>query len=473
MRNIKSIWNMGKLKLYFIGVIVVIITINAEGQNTWSLENCINYALDNNIQIKQSELASENYEIDLLQSKLDLLPTLNGSASRYFGWGRSLDQASNEYTTNNTTQDYFSVSSGLMLFNGLQKYNTIKRARFEYLASKYDSDKMRDDISLMIAGAYLQILFSLELVKTTENQVEITTQQIARTKKLVEAGTLARGDLLDIQSQGAMEEVNLINAQNQINLANLDLLQLLDMSSSERFDIEKPDIQISETPKLLPSEQIYKYAILNLPEVKSAEYRFESANKSLAIARGSRSPNIRLSGSWGTSYSDQIKDWEYSIDPITGKIDVEDLGITSFPDQIRNNENKTLAVSLSVPIYNGFQVSSYINKSKLASLNAEYDLDLTRNTVRKNVETSYTDALAAYKTYQANLKSLESFREAFKYMEQKFDVGLVNSLDYNVAKTQLTKAESDLLSAKYDYVFKTLVLDFYMGQPISLNEFHD
>ena len=199
----------------------------------------------------------------------------------------------------------------------------------------------------------------------------------------------------------------------------------------------------------------------------------ESANKSLAIAKGSRSPNIRLSGSWGTSYSDQIRDREYIFDPGTGKIDEIDHGLISFSDQIRNNENKTLAVSLSVPIYNGFQVSSYINKSKLASLNAEYDLDLTRNTIRKNVETSYTDALAAYKTYQANLKSLESFREAFKYMEQKFDVGLVNSLDYNVAKTQLTRSESDLLSAKYDYVFKTLVLDFYMGRPISLNEFYD
>jgi outer membrane protein len=235
------------------------------------------------------------------------------------------------------------------------------------------------------------------------------------------------------------------------------------MSVSERFDIEEPNIIIEQaTLELIPSDKVYEYAVINRPEIKSAEYRLQSANKALAIAKGSRSPIITLGGSWNTSWSDQIR--EDFLDPESGTME--------YWKQVRdNNPNKGWSISLNIPIFNGFQVSSYINRSKLASLNAEYELELTQNQIRKTVETAYTDAIAAFKTYQANVKSLESFRESFKYMEQKFNVGLVNSLDYNVAKQQLTKAESDLISAKFDFVFKTKVLDFYMGKPITLDEF--
>jgi len=449
------------LRYFLTGSLVILMAFQAGAQKKWNLEDCILYALDNNIQIKQSELTSASNKADLLQKKLDLLPTLNGNASSGWGWGRSPNPQTNIYTIENTNQQFFSVSSGITLFNGLQKYNAIKKAQLDLEASRYDSDKMRDDIALMIAGAYLQILFSNELVKTTADQVDITKQQIERTRKLVDAGTLARGDLLDIQSQGAREEVNFINAQNQLNLAYLDLLQILDLPASEPFEIDVPNIQIRVQPELMQPEQVFKYAVINLPEVRSAEYRLQSASKSLSITRGYRSPTLSMNGSWSTTVSDQIRD--NFLDPNSGTM--------PFEDQIRNNENKSLSIGLSIPIFNGFQVSTGIQQSKMGVEFAEYDLQLVKNTVRKNVETAYTDAMASYKTYQANLKSLESFREAFKYMEQKFNVGLVNSLDYNTAKTQLTRAESDLLSAKYDYVFKTKILDFYMGKPITMEDF--
>ena len=303
----------------------------------------------------------------------------------------------------------------------------------------------------------------MELVKTAQDQVDITAQQVARTQKLVDAGTLAKGDLLEIQSQGAREEVNLINAQNQLNLAYLDLLQLLDKPASERFDIEQPIIVIEDASlDLIPSDKVYEYAVINRPEIKSAEYRLESAERALSIAKGSRSPVISLRGGWNTTWSDQIR--EDVFDPESSTM--------AYWDQVKdNNPNKNWGITLSIPIFNGYQVSTFVNQSKLATISAEYDLELTENQIRKTVETAYTDAIAAFKTYQANEKSLESFRESFKYMEQKFNVGLVNSLDYNVAKQQLTKAESDLISAKFDFVFKTKVLDFYMGKTITLDEF--
>jgi outer membrane protein len=464
MSKFRTVDSLSRFKVFFISIAAIImLSSGANGQKVWSLEDCINYALDNNILVKQSELATEGYDINLLESKLSIIPSLNASTSYSWSEGRTPDPQTNIYTTQNSRQQFYQINSQMTLFNGLQQYNNIKKAKFDLLASQYDADAMKDDISLLIAAGYLQILFSIELVKTAQDQVDITAQQISRTQKLVDAGTLAKGDLLEIQSQGAREEVNLINAENQLNLAYLDLLQLLDMSASERFDIQQPNIIIEQAKlELIPSDKVYEYAVINRPEIKGAEYRLESANKALAIAKGSRSPIVTLGGSWNTSWSDQIRN--DFLDPESGTME--------YWKQVRdNNPNKGWSISLSIPIFNGFQVSSYINRSKLATLNAEYDLELTQNEIRKTVETAYTDAIASFKTYQANVKSLESFRESFKYMEQKFNVGLVNSLDYNIAKQQLTRAESDLISAKFDFVFKTKVLDFYMGRPITLDEF--
>ncbi|MFC2107681.1 TolC family protein [Bacteroidota bacterium] len=449
-------------KKLLIGIFMIILSgsIFAQ-QGGWTLEDCINYALENNIRIKQSELTTESFKTDLLQKKLDLLPSVNGTAQGSWSAGRTPDPQTNLYTTESTKNMYFGLNAGITIFNGLQKFNAIKKAIIDFQASQYDSDKMRDDISLLIASAYLQILFSKELVKTATDQVEITTQQINRTNKLVEAGTLAKGDLLDMQSQGAQEEVNLINAENQLTIAYLDLSQILDLAASEAFEVDIPGIDIKQTPTVYSVDQVYSYALINLPEIKSAELRLESAMRTLSIARGSRSPSLNAGGSWTTNWSDRIRD----------NFLIPNSPTMSFGDQVRNNENKGLSLTLSVPIFNGFQVSNYISQSRINVDYANYDLELSRDNVRKTVEQAYADASASYKTYMANEKSLESFREAFKYMEQKFNVGLVNSLDYNTAKTQLTRAESNLLSAKYDFVFKTKVLDFYMGKPISLDDF--
>ena len=455
---------MNKKFVLFLPVIIFLaVNLKLAAQELWSLEDCINYAFEHNLQIKQSYLDVEASQDDLLQKKLNFLPSLNASASHNTGWGRSVDMATYRYTNKTTRQMYFSVNSDITLFNGLQQVNDVRRQQFDFLAKKYSSDKIKNDISLNIAAAYLQILFNIELTNNARRQVEITKEQIDRTRKQVEAGVLAKGSLLEIEAQDANEEVNLVTAKNRLTLSYLDLMQLLDLKADSAFDIEKPNLEITAKPELLPVSSIYHTALGIMPEIKSAEYSLKSAERSLAIARGQRSPRLSLTGTYGNNYSDQIKK---SLDPTSPDFDVT----KPFWDQLADNRNITMAFRLTIPVFNGFQVSNYIRKSKIYQESANLTLELEKNRLRKNIEQAYTDAVAAYKTYEARKRSVASYREAFKYAREKFDVGMVSATDYNVAKIQLNNAESDLAASKYDYIFKTKILDFYLGRDLTLKD---
>lgn len=424
----------------------------------WNLEDCINYAFENNIQIKQSELSIKTSEINLLEGKLSLLPNINGDANYSYNWGRVLDQTKYEYINRETKQGNFSLDANFLLFAGLQKMNNVKKLKIDFLTSQYAADKMKDDISLLLTQAYLSILFNKELLRVAREQVQITKEQGNRTSKMVEAGTLARGSLLEIQAQNAREEINVINYENSLELAYLDLLQILDMPADTDFEIEIPVLDLELTEDLLPVGGIYEYALLNQPSIKGAELQVESALKNVSIAKGRMSPTLNLVSGWSTNYSNQPK-----FDTTT--LTFQDI---PFEDQFSDNQSRYLAFALNIPIFNGYQVSSNISRAKIMAEDARYNYELTKNNLRKTIEQAYSDARAGYKTYTATSKSLTSFEESFRYTEQKFNVGLTNSVDYNLAKTQLTAAESELVRAKYDYIFKTKILDFYMGKPLVL-----
>ncbi|MDR0969437.1 MAG: TolC family protein [Lentimicrobiaceae bacterium] len=445
------------LKMTLTTFVFLMLTGSILAQKIWKLEDCIHHAHENNISVQQSYLNVETAKVNQLESKLSLLPSLSSSISHSFGWGRSIDLATYEYTDKQTQQSYFDIGSSITLFNGFQKINTMKLRRYEYLASRYDTDKIKNDISIAVASAYLQILFSEELVNNAQNQVEVTLQQVARTQKLYEVGTLAQGSVLEIQAQLATEEVTLVQAENQRNIAVLDLLQLLELEAGTTIELERPALTILQEPELQPIDYIYNTALAVMPEIKSAEMNLEGALRSLAIARGNRSPSISMRSGFGTNYSDQITDLE------TGRL-------KSFDEQIRDNHSITLSFSMNIPIFNGYQVGSYIQRSKLNRINADYNLQKTKNALRKSIETAYADALAAYKTYVARQKSLKNLQESFKYTEHRFNVGMVNALDYNVAKNQMNRAESDVLSAKFDYLFKLKILDFYLDKPLTLSD---
>lgn len=460
---------MNKMTYFLLTVLsMVIFSVNIVAQELWSLEECIYHAMENNLTIKQSQFDVMAADEDLKQSKLNMIPSFNSGLQQSYNWGRNLDPQTNLFATQQQQQFFVTINSELTLFNGLQQINNVKQKHFEQLAKKYDSDKIRNDISLFIAGGYLQILFNIELVNNAQRQLDISSEQMDRTEKQVEAGSIARGMLYDIQAQAANDEANLVTAKNNLLLAYLDLMQLLDIEASAEFDIEKPDLEITGFPTLLPPEMIYSKALEIMPEIKSAEYSVQSAERSLAMAKGMHSPRLYASGQYGSTFSDQI----YSVigtDPVTGLPIISDE-IKSFDNQITDNRFGGLVFGLQIPIFNGYQVSTNVKKSRIYKEAVDINLEQEKLKLRKNIETAYADAVAAYQTYVARNKSVNSFEESFKYTEEKFNVGMVNATDYNVSKIQLSTAESDLASSKYDYIFKVKILDFYLGRSLSLED---
>jgi outer membrane protein len=457
---------MKRITLILFSTFLLATGINLNAQSRiWTLEDCYYYAIENNIQIKQSQLDVDYSEVDLLQSKLNLLPNINANASASYNWGRVLDRTRYTYSDQETNQANFGVDANLRIFGGLQYQNRIKKAKLDFQSSQYATDKIKDDISLLLTQAYLTILYNKELLKVATEQVAITREQIIRTEKLVEAGKLAMGSLLEIQAQGAGEEINEINYENSLAIAYLDLLQILDLPADADFEIEIPVFDSELTLDLLPIGQIYEIAIGTQPGIKSAEINVESAYRNIAIAQGALSPVLTLQSGWNTNFSNQYRKVEF--DTLTGTITTTD--VIPFGDQFVDNQSRYLGIGLSIPIFNGYQASSNVARARIAAASAEYNYELNKNSLRKDIEQAYYDAQAAFKTYQATQKSLSSFSESFRYTEQKFTVGMATSVDYNLAKTQLTAVESELVRARYDYIFKIKLLDFYMGKPIVLN----
>jgi outer membrane protein len=454
--NIKSVI----LTIVF-GILTFGVSVTA--QKLWTLEECIAYAYDNNIEIKQSILSVNTADRDLLQSKLNIAPSLNASASHAFGWGRSFDQSANRYANNNTQQSYFSLNSQVTLFNGMQLINNVRQKQFDFLSQKYTSDKIRNDMSLNVAASYLLILFNIELANNAQRQVNISDEQIDRTKKQVDAGAISRGSLYDIEAQGAADDANLVTAKNKVMLAYLDLMQLLDMESNNEFDIDKPIFEIVGTPTLLPAEMIYNKSVVIMPEIKSAEYKVESALRGLSIVKGMRSPRLYASGSYGTNFSDQLMQ-SY----IPGQPGYDEM--ITFNTQFKENRNGTISLGLSIPIFNGYQVSTNIKMSEIYYESVTLNLESEKLRLRKNIEAAYADAIASYQTYLSRLKSVEAFDASFSFTEEKFNIGMVNSTDYNIVKIQLANAQADLASSKFDYIFKTKILDFYLGKSMSLSD---
>lgn len=457
-----------KINPYIFSTIFLVLALSISSvfaQKVWTLEDCINYAFENNIQIKQSKLQVESVQADLKQSKFEYAPTLNGSASLNYNWGRSTDPTTNTYNNKNNMSSSYGLNSGLTLFGGFQKFNTVKQNELAYNSSLYDSEKMENDIALQLTGAYLNIIFNHEMLMVAQNQADITKQQIERTKNLVEAGTLPKGDLLEIEAQGLMEEVNVIRADNNLSLSYLDLLQILDLPANEDFEIEKPNIDITEELSVIPSEQVYANAVSFMPEIKRAELDVLSSNRSVMIAKGAAYPSLSIRGGISTGYFDTKPDYR-GIDLIELDDPLFSPPIMAFWDQISENVGEYLTLSLNVPIFNAYQTTTRIKQAQIQNVNSKFNLELAKNALRKSIEQKYFDAIAAYKTYHANKSTVKSLKESFSYTEQKFTLGMLNSVDYNLAKSRLTQAESDLLRAKFDYIFKTKILDFYMGVPL-------
>lgn len=457
--------------------------VQAQQQAVWTLEDCINHALENNLNIQQQKLGVQLAEENLRQTKAARFPNLNTNASHSYNYGRTLDPITNEFVTERVQTNNFSLSSGMTLFGGFQIRKSIERDKFDLQAGRYDVERIEQDISLAVASSYLQILFAKELVEIASNQLEITRQQVDRTEKLVDAGTLARGSLLTIMAQEASEELQLVNAQSQLRLSYLDLMQLLDLREDVAFQIEVPEVHMAPSATLEKSPlQIYEAATQIQPSIRSADIQLASAEKTYEIARGGRSPVLSLSGSMGTGYSEARLQISEVIETTPQMIGQTASGeavfaptfnyqteVIPFWDQLEDNLNRSIGLFLRIPIFNNYQVRSNIGRSRIGMEQARLQRQLIRDQLYKTIEQAHQDALAAFQRYQATQKNVDALEEAFRYTEQRFNVGMVNTIEYNDAKNRLTAAQSELLQAKYDYVFRTQVLEFYVGNPLSLH----
>lgn len=438
---------------------------SSKAQQEWSLEDCILYAYENNISIQQQALTTQYNENLLKQSKFNQLPNLNAGLNHRYTWGRALDETTYRFTENQkSVQSGVNLASSVTVFQGLQQRNTIQQNEFNLMASLQDLEKLKNDISMLLAAGYLQILFNMELLDVAEITHETTLQQVERTAKLVEAGSLARGSLFEIQAQAAREELNVIEAQNALEISYLTLTQMLDLDSVGDFEIVIPEFgDVARDPIVLTVEEVYNEGLGILPRIQSAELQVESAEKGLSIAKGMRSPSLTLNGGYGTSYSDfrqLLVGVDEDLNPIW-----EDY---PFWDQLKDNRNAYLTLGLSIPIFNKTMISTNISNARLGVMNYELSLETAKMDLYKSIQQAYADAKAARRAYIATETALVSMEESFKYTEEKYEVGLVNAVDYNIELSRLTNTQSDLLQAKYDYIFKIKVLDFYRGIPIRL-----
>src|SRR4030042_6560802 len=471
------------MKKFFL-FLLTILTVNLStgyAQKVWTLEECINYAHQNKLQIKRQELSAKMSKNNFNQSKFNMLPNLNAGGSRNMNFGRSIDPFTNEFITENTNADNYYAQSSLNLFNGLQTYNTIQAYKYELLQNSEDVTKTKNDITLQIALAYLQILFNKEFVEVSLSQYEVTLMQIEKTKKMVDVGNIAVGELYKMEAQAASENLNITIARNNLKMAYLDLTQLLYLYSAEGFDVALPaGLEIDLNHGLEDVSTIYHAAVGYLPQIKSAEYQLKGYEKYLAIQRGKRSPQISLRGTYYTGYSDarskidinSVSDMTigYLVGDLNQPVTAPSYGVTDYPysEQIKDNAYKSLSLNISIPIFNNRQTETNISNAKISVMDSKLELDQTKQVLYKEIQQAHADAVAALEKYKSGMEAVRSNEEAFNYTQQKFDVGLINYVDYNISKNELLKANSELLQAKYEYIFKIKILDFYMGKPIVL-----
>jgi len=425
-----------------------------QAQELWSLEKCISYAHDNNIQIKQSQLNTQYQENNLQGRKNARLPNLNGQLSQNLNFGRSLTYL-NTYTNVNSAQTDFGLGTQVTVFQGMQITNSVKKTEFDLKASFEDLAKAKDDLSLNIASTFLEILFSKELVKVSEEQLGITKQQLQQSQEKVNAGSLANGALMEIEAQAAREELNLIDAKNQLLLGKLRLAQMLELPFDDKFDVDIPTLpEINAQLSVSSSQDVYQTALKQRPEIRGAEYRFQSTAMQLKMAKGIYYPTLTFYANYYNLYNNQYKD-------------INKNSIT-FGDQLSNNQRKGLGLQMNIPVFNRMQTKMQVSNAEIQMMNTQLELEGTKKVLRQEIETAQTTAITSFNRYKSTEKAVVSMKEAFRYSEEKFNVGMVNAVDYNTAKTSLVKASSDLLRAKYEFIFRSKILDFYKGIPITL-----
>jgi outer membrane protein len=423
-------------------------------QKAWTYQQCVDTAIRRNITLNQTRLTNEVNKINLTQSKANRIPSLGASVNEGVNFGNNIDPTTNQYVVQTFNSTNFGVSSSLILFNGLQNSRTIKQNGIIVDAGNYDIEKARNDVILSITTAYLQVLFSYEILDAARGQADATEAQVERTKKMVDAGKVPELNLFQIQAQLATDKLSVVNAQGQLDLAKVTLMQLMEVPVTDSFDVAKPVLvePLEITPGL--NELLYQKALAVRPEISGASLRTSSALMDIKINQGLLWPRLNLGGNISTNYAaSSATNSTVNRDP--------------FFYQMWNNLGAGLSLNLSIPIYSNRQFRSSIDQAKINALNTQLAEQNTKNQLRKNIEQASTDLKNAVKKYEASKEQLNSSEVSYKSVEKKYNVGLMTAIDYLIEKNNYNQALSSLIQAKYDYIFKNKILDFYEGKEIT------
>lgn len=439
---------MKKIAITFF-ISILGISLQAQEKN-WTLQECINHALENNISVKQSELDLEQTEADKLEAIGNFLPTLNANASGSKNTGLSLNPTNNQLENTTFGSASAAINVGYTLFDGLRNVRQLQRAKLSKLAAQYRLDKMRDDIALAVANSYLQVLLNKANLEVVKSQNLVTLQQLDRTNDLVDAGVLPRGDLLEIKATDASEKQQIAVAENAVKISLISLAQLLLIKDYANFDIAEDDYEIIDGGIANKDvSEIIASAKQTRPEVKIAEKNVELARKDLQIARGNYYPTLSAFFGYNTRYADN--------DPLN----------KPFVEQLYLNDGIGYGLQLNVPIFNGFTVRSNVMRNKINLRSNQYQLEQAEHDLESNVYQAYVDAKGALKAYEAALAALESQELAYQYAKDRYDVGLTNAFDFSQAKLRHDNAKIEVNRSKFEYIFNLKVLELYFGVPAS------
>ena len=437
------------MKRYFL-LITVFCAGAVFGQNhsgPWTLSECIRHAQENNITLQQRGLQVKQQEIQLDNSKGSRLPQVSGSVSENFSFGRGLT-ADNTYSNTNTTSSGISLGTSVPIFQGLRISNSIKENELNLKAATEDLEKAKEDMSVSVAQAYVQILYNMELLDVALNQVTIDSLQVERLTSMLENGKASPAQLAQQRATLGQSRLSATQARNNLNLSLLDLSQLLELPNPEGFSIVRPAVPIDGILLGNP-EDIYAEAVENRPSVKAEMFRLDATDFTIKGAKGAFLPSISANGGIGSNY------YTMSAAPSA-----------AFMEQIKNNFSQYLGISLSVPIFSGFQNRNQVRMAELSRTNQMLQLENTKKTLYKEIQQAYYNAVASADKYRSSADAQASARESFELMKAKYENGKANITEFNEARDNWLKAESDLLRSRYEYLYSAKLLDFYRGRPL-------
>jgi outer membrane protein len=460
----------------------------SEDVKVWTLRECIDYALEQSLTVKRGEFSVERSEIDQSQAKYALIPSLNGSASHGYNWGRSINPVTNLFTTQEIQSNQLGAQSSVTLFNGLRLQNNIKQTRYDVQASNEDLAKIKNDLILNVANLYLTVIFNKELLQTAQLQLNSTQEQLTRTRAQVAAGALPKSNELQLDAQVASNELSVVNQENTLNLSILQLKQAMQLTAGTALDVVEPEISVEDLILDQTRDEIFQTALLNMPEIKSSKLRVQSSYYSVKAAKGNLYPRLSLNGSITTNYSsasdgrhfvsdggastpssEPIGYVQGSLTPVLRDIEVPSGSFEDSygrRDQFKDNIFRAVSLNLTIPVFNGMQSRLNVQRTIIASKEAEVAEQEVYNQLRQNIENSYNSALAASKTYTSTIKQVAATEESYRMMKQRYEIGAANFVEYQVSENDYFRAKSDLSRAKYNFIFTKKILDFYQNKPI-------